>query len=115
MRALLTEALDRDADVVVPTAVLAETYRGDASDASLDRVLGTRGIRTVTTGRRIARTAGGFRHRFRLDSCHVVDCLVVATTVRIGGGVVATADPEDMRRLAAVHPNVVVHAIGRSG
>ena len=112
VRALLTEALNRDADVAVPTAVLAETYRGEGSDAAIDRLLGSRGIRTVTTGRRIARTAGALRHRFRLDSCHVVDCLVVATTVRLGGGVVATGDPEDMRRLASVHPNVVVQTIG---
>ena len=114
VRSLLAEAFNRDADVVVPTAVLAETYRGDAADASIDRVLGSRGIRAVTTGRRIARTAGGLRHRHRLDSCHVVDCLVVATAVRLGGGVVATGDPGDMVRLASGYPNVVVQPIGAS-
>jgi predicted nucleic acid-binding protein len=112
VRALLLEAHARDLDVVVPTAVLAETYRGDSSDAAVDRILNQRGVRAMTTGRRIVRTAGALRHRFRLDSCHVVDCLVLATTVRLGGGVVATGDPDDMRRLAAVHPNVVVQPIG---
>lgn len=114
VRALLSEALSRDADVVVPIAVLAETYRGDPADAPIDRVLGRRGIRAVTTGRRIARTAGALRHRFRLGSCHVVDCLVVATAVRLGGGVVATGDPADLNRLASVHSNVVVRPIGRA-
>jgi predicted nucleic acid-binding protein len=114
VRALLTEAVSRDVDVVVPAAVLAETYRGDSSDASIDRVLATKGIRPMTTGRRIARTAGSLRHRFRLDSCHVVDCIVVATAVRLGGGIVATGDPADINRLASVHPNVTVRPIGRA-
>jgi predicted nucleic acid-binding protein len=111
VRALLVTALYRDVDVVVPSAVLAELYRGDGRDAALDRVLGGRGVRTITAGRQIVRTAGGLRHRDRLDSCHVVDCIVVATAVRLGGGVVATGDSDDMERLARNHPNVVIHPI----
>src|SRR2546428_2604873 len=69
----------------------------------------------VTTGRRMARVAGELRHRDRLDSCHVVDCLVVATAVRLGAGLIATGDTGDIRRLAGAHPNVRVHALdGRS-
>ena len=71
MRALLTVAWDRDADVVVPSVVLAELYRGDSTDAAVDTVLARRGMRTITSGRRIVRTAGALRHRDRLDSCHV--------------------------------------------
>ena len=112
VRALLVEALARNAPVVVPSAVLAELYRGEAADAALDRVLTGRGVRVVTTGRAMARVAGALRHRDRLDSCHVVDCLVVATAVRMGGGLVATGDPDDLRRLARGHSNVGVHAIG---
>jgi predicted nucleic acid-binding protein len=111
VRALLAVAWARDAEVVVPSAVLAELYRGDGSDAAIDSVLTGRGVRTVTSGRRIARTAGGLRHRDRLDSCHVVDCIVVATAVRLGGGVVATGDLHDMERLARDHPNVVIRPI----
>jgi predicted nucleic acid-binding protein len=113
VRALLAAALARDSEVVVPSAVLAELYRGDASDAAIDRVLTGRGVRTVTSGRRIARTAGGLRYRDRLDSCHVVDCIVVATAVRLGGGVIATGDPDDMERLARDHPNVAIHPMNR--
>jgi predicted nucleic acid-binding protein len=111
VRALLVEALARNADVVVPTAVLAQLYRGDASDASVDRVLSGRGLRTITSGRRIVRIAGGLRHRDRLDSCHVVDCIVVGTAVRLGGGVIATGDPADLSRLARGHSNVVVRPV----
>ena len=51
------------------------------------------------------------RHRDRLDSCHVVDCIVVATAVRLGGGVIATEDQTDMQRLARDHPNVVIRSM----
>jgi predicted nucleic acid-binding protein len=111
VRALLAVAMDRDADVVVPSAVLAELYRGDSSDAAIDTVLARRGMSTVTSGWRIVRTAGALRHRDRLDSCHVVDCIVVATALRLGGGVIATGDPTDMQQLAREHPNVVVQPI----
>jgi predicted nucleic acid-binding protein len=111
VRALLAIALDRDYDVVVPSAALAELYRGTPADASIDRVLAGRGLRVVTAGRRIVRVAGALRHRDRLDSCHVVDCIVVGTTIRLGGGVVATGDRYDMESLARDHPNVVVHPI----
>jgi predicted nucleic acid-binding protein len=111
VRAILAEAVARDADVVVPTAVLAELYRGDRVDAGLDRILNGRGIRTVTTGRRIARDAGVLRHRDRLDSCHIVDCLVVATAVRLGGAVIATTDEVDMTALSRSYPNVTAHRV----
>ena len=35
-----------------------------------------------------------------LDSCHIVDAVVIATALRHGGGVVATGDMDDLRRLA---------------
>jgi hypothetical protein len=91
--------------VRVPTAVLAETYRGTAADAMVDLVL-RRGVRPIATGRAMARVAGGLRHRDHLDSCHTVDAIVVATAIRLGGGVVATGDPTDLRSLARDHPNI---------
>ena len=44
VRALLTVALDRDADVVVPSAVLAELYRGNSTDAAIDSLTRWGGI-----------------------------------------------------------------------
>jgi hypothetical protein len=65
----------------------------------------------VTTGRRIARVAGGLLSRRRLDSCHLVDAVVIATASRLGGAVVLTGDPDDLRDLAADHSNVEVVAL----
>lgn len=110
MRDMLTSAARMGVPVRVPTAVLAEAYRGNPSDAALDRVLG-RGIRPITMGQAVARLAGGLRHRDRLDSCHTVDALVVATAIRLGGGLVATGDPEDLQSLAREHPNVKVQPL----
>jgi len=40
-----------------------------------------------------------------------IDALVVATTIRLGGGLVITHDPDDLTKLAADHSNVTVAAI----
>jgi predicted nucleic acid-binding protein len=110
MRDILTAAARMGIPVRVPTAVLAEAYRGIPADAALDRVLG-RGIRPVTMGQAMARLAGGLRYRDRLNSCHTVDALVVATAIRLGGGIVATGDPDDLRSLARQHPNIKVQPL----
>jgi hypothetical protein len=92
MRDMLTSAVRMRIPVRVPTAVLAEAYRGTAADATVDRVLG-RGVRAITTGKAIARQAGSLKHRDRLNSCHTVDALVIATAIRLGGGIFATGRP----------------------
>ena len=101
VRALVRDAQREEDPVVVPSAVLAEADRGTGADAAIDRVLGADGgVRVVTTGQAMARVAGALRHRDRLDSCHVVDCVVVATALRLGASMIVTADEVDMRRLA---------------
>jgi hypothetical protein len=62
-------------------------------------------------GQAMARLAGGFRYRDRLDSCHTVGALVVATAMRLGGGIIATGDPDDLRSLAREHSNVKVQPL----
>ncbi len=110
MRDILTSAARMGIPVRVPTAVLAEAYCGIPADAALDRVLG-RGIRPITMGQSMARLAGGLRYRDRLDSCRTVDALVVAAAIRLGGGLVATSDPDDLRSLAREHPNIKVQPL----
>jgi hypothetical protein len=110
MRDMLTSAARMGIPVRVPTAVLAEAYCGIPADATLDRVLG-RGIRPITMGQGMARLAGGLRYRDRLDSCHTVDALVVATAIRLGGGIVATGDPDDLQSLARESPNIKVQPL----
>jgi predicted nucleic acid-binding protein len=113
VQSMLTSAARLGVPVRVPTAVLAEAYRGTPADAAVDRVLG-HGIRPITMGHTMARLAGRLRHRDRLNSCHTVDAFVVATAVRLGGGIIATGDPEDLRSLARDHPNVKVEPLAES-
>lgn len=110
MRDLLAVAVRTATPVRVPTAVLAEAYRSTAADTAFDRVLGN-GIRPITLGQSTARHAGGLKYRDQLDSCHTVDAVVVATAIRLGGGVIATGDPDDLRSLAREHSNIKIEPL----
>jgi hypothetical protein len=110
MRDLLALAERTGIPVRVPTAVLAEAYRSIAADAAIDRVLG-KGIRPITLGQSTARHAGGLKYRDRLDSRHTVDAVVVGTSIRLGGGVIATGDPNDLCSLARDHANIKIQAL----
>ncbi len=88
--------------------MLVELYRGGGTDEPVDRVLGRGFARVVTTGVRIARIAGHLLARVGRGSEMAVDALVVATTVRLGGGLVLTQGPSDIENLAADRPNVRV-------
>jgi PIN domain len=110
MRDILAVAVRTATPVRVPTAVLAESYQGTAADAAVDRVLGS-GIRPITLGQPTARHAGSLKRRDHLDSCHTVDAVVVATAIRLGGGIIATGDPDDLCSLAREHANIKVQAL----
>lgn len=96
----------RNQPVRVPSAILVELYRGAGTDEAIDQVLGRGFVRVVTTGVRIARIAGHLLAAAGRDSALAIDALVVATAVRLGGGLVLTHDPADLELLAADHPNV---------
>lgn len=96
------------AERVVPLPVLAEVYRGDASDVGVDRLF-VNGVRRLSLDLRTTRLAGHLRARAGTGSA--VDAIVVATGVRLGGAVIATADADDLRRLAADHPNVAIWSL----
>jgi predicted nucleic acid-binding protein len=93
---------------LIPLVVLAEVYRGDATDAGIDRMSG-RAADVVPLTPRLARLAGQLRTDAGRGSA--VDVIVVATAVRVGGAVVATADPEDLEALAAGYPNVRIGSL----
>jgi predicted nucleic acid-binding protein len=88
--------------------VLAEVYRGDASDAGVDRLF-VSGVHRVGLDLRTARLAGRLRSRAAVGSA--VDAIVVATAIRLEGGVIATSDPDDLKALAADHPNVSIWSL----
>ena len=110
VRNMVAAAARLGVPVRVPTAVLSEAYRGGRADSAVDFVLG-RGVRPITMGQSMARLAGQLRARDRLDSCHTVDAFVIATSVRLGGGLVATGDPNDLRSLARDHQHVRVESV----
>ena len=110
VRAMLAAAARLGVPVRVSTGALSEIYRGSHVDAGVDYVLG-RGVRPLTMGQSMARLAGALRTRDGLDSCHTVDAFVVATSVRLGGGIIATGDPEDLRALSRDHPNVRIESV----
>jgi hypothetical protein len=97
--------------VRVPSAVLVELYRGSGVDEPIDQELSRGYARVVTTGLRIARIAGHLLSRAGRDSHAAIDALVVATTIRLGEGMILTHDPDDLGSLAADHPNVRVVAV----
>lgn len=91
----------------IPAAVLVEVYRGRKEDAAIDSVVNRIG-QVVPTGRSIARIAGKLLTENKLDSSHAIDAIVVATAIRLGGGLIATHDPKDLSRLAQRHANVKI-------
>ncbi len=103
--AIARRAQRERAERVVPLPVLAEVYRGDASDAGVDRLF-VNGVRRLALDLRTARLAGHLRSRAGTGSA--IDAIVVATAIRLGGGIVATADSDDLKRLAADYPNVAI-------
>lgn len=111
VRAAMRSAHDRNFPVRVPSAVLVELYRGGGADEAIDAVLARGFAQVVTTGARIARMAGHLLAAAHTGSEMAIDALVVATAIRLGGGIVVTHDPDDLVLLAADHPNVVIAAI----
>lgn len=107
----MRSAHDRNFPLRVPSVVLVELYRGGGTDEAIDTVLARGFGQVVTTGARVARIAGHLLAATGSGSAMAVDALVVATAIRLGGGVVVTHDPDDLRLLAARHSNVMVAAI----
>ncbi len=108
VRAAMRSAQRRREPVRVPAATLLELYRGAGTDEAVDLELGRGYARVVTTGVRIAQVAGHLLASIGAGSEMAIDALVVATAVRLGGGLILTHDPADLERLAAGQPNVRV-------
>lgn len=95
----------------MPSATLVELYRGGGADEAIDLELGRGYARVITTGIRVARLAGHLLASIGAGSELAVDALVVATAIRVGGGLILTHDPADFEHLAANYPNVRIAAV----
>lgn len=103
------EAIERRGGVaVVPAPVLVEVRRGARAPA-VDRVVNK--LEVVASDRRIAAGAGQMLERHRLDSCHAVDALVVATAQRVRPALVLTSDPSDLGLLSADDAAIAVQSL----
>ncbi|MGH3782848.1 MAG: PIN domain-containing protein [Pseudonocardiaceae bacterium] len=106
-RAVLREAVARHVELRVPVVVLAETLRGGARDAPVNRVLKAVGMAATApdAGREAGRLLG------RTGGCNTADALVAAEALAIPGSTVLTSDPHDMRALLAGQDGTGIQAV----
>lgn len=99
--------------VVAPTVVLAELLRGSSRMAAVNSALNRSQdlVALRNTDREFAGLVGGVLHAAGAGSADMVDAHCVAATVEYGGGVILTADTDDMIRLSAPYRNVIVERV----
>ncbi len=97
-RAVLASAWEAGIDVCIPSVVLAETVRGKATDAPVNRVIKAVG-EIVPIDEQDGRLAGSLLGT--TGSKSTIDAIIVALAIRLGGAVILTGDPEDLTRLSA--------------
>jgi predicted nucleic acid-binding protein len=108
---VLRVAHQKRALIRVPAPVLAEVCRGVRYDSAINHLLNNPGVRVVELDRAAAQRAGQMLARLKLSSAHAIDAFVVATALQFDTAVIATADPDDIRRLAAPFPKIGVFAL----
>ena len=108
-RAFVTRAMRQGDLLVIPAVVLAETTRGGARDAPVNRVVNSVGDITPAT-EAIARQAGRLLAAVGLASA-TVDALIVAEAVLGGRATLLTGDVGDFSALADGHPHIRVHGV----
>lgn len=112
VRAAIEAARRLNRDVLTPAVTLAELYRGAGHNQIVDACLSRDSFIDVRdTDREFARYVGGVLAAAHADSTDIADAHVVAAAVEAGGGVVLTADEDDMNRLSAAYPNIHVSGI----
>ena len=107
-RAVLASAREARIQVSIPSVVVAETVRGVATDAPVNRIVKAVGEVSLAD-ERVGRTAGRLLGEAGSDS--TIDALVVASAIDAGGAVILTGDPEDLSALSGDRPGVVIQAL----
>jgi len=102
-----------DRRVLVPSVVLAELYRGRGHNQLVDACLARErnALDSRDTDRALARIVGGVLAGAKAGSEMIVDAHVVAIAVEAGGGVIVTGDEQDLNRLSAPYPHIVVEPV----
>lgn len=102
-RAFLARALELEAEVRIPVAVLAETLRGGPRDAPILRIRNA--VDVLPTPEATARLAGSLLGL--TGGSNTVDALIAAETVMTGGDVL-TGDAGDLAALLSRHKEVTI-------
>lgn len=101
-------------EVRITTVTLAELYRGAGRSQALDALLAREeadSLRLRDTDRGLARLVGALLAEAGAGSELLADAHAVAVAVESGGGVVLTADVDDLSRLAAPYRTVVIDGL----
>jgi predicted nucleic acid-binding protein len=113
VRRIMRAAQRLERDVLVPSLVLAELYRGRGHNQFIDACLAREreSLDSRDTDRILARIVGGVLAAAGAGSDMIVDAHVVALAVEAGGGVVVTGDEHDLGRLSAAYRHIAVEAV----
>lgn len=113
VRALMIEMRARDLPVATVAAVLAEVVRGRRADAAVFGGLRRDRVEVHAVDSRVGVRAGQLLGRSRAGSELAVDAFLVADGDLRGGAIIATTDPDDLRRLATAADRVTVVDLDR--
>jgi predicted nucleic acid-binding protein len=113
VRRILLAAQRLGREVLVPSVVLAELYRGHGHNQLVDACLAREraALESRDTDRHLARIVGGVLTAAGADRSMIVDAHVVAVAVEAGGGVVVTGDRHDLERLSAPYHHLAVEPL----
>lgn len=103
----------RELPVATVAAVLAEVVRGRAADAAVFGSLRRERVEVHPVDGRTGVRAGQLLGAIRAGSELAIDAFLVADADLRGGALIATCDPGDVRRLAALTEHVSVADIDR--
>jgi len=109
VRALIAEMRRRELPVATVAAVLSEVVRGRRADAGVFAALRRERVEVHAVDTRVGVRAGQLLGRVAAGSELAVDAFTVAVADLAGGAVIASADPDDLERLA-FHASLVVVA-----
>ncbi|HEY6496294.1 MAG TPA: PIN domain-containing protein [Trebonia sp.] len=101
-------------DVAIATGTLGELHRGGGRNQAIDALItreSKNGLLIRDTDRPLARLIGGLLAEAGAGSELFADAHPVAVAVEAGGGVVQTADPDDLARLSAPYRSIVIEPL----
>jgi predicted nucleic acid-binding protein len=114
VRRFIERAIEEEAEIIVPTIVIAESTTGTARDAEVNRVLNAIGIGIVALTESIARDAAWLRYTAARPRADTIDAIVVATGDASGPSIILTGDAGDLGSLAVIRGRCKVISLTNS-